>query len=61
MKIHVQSKLVISNIDTAERYVCELYIVVVRFIAISIYNHSYILNIENKSQEIKQHSDSRMC
>ena len=61
MKIHVQSKLVISNIDTAERYVCELYVVVVRFIAISIYNHSYILNIENKSQEIKQHSDSRMC
>ena len=61
MKIHVQSKLVISNIDTAERYMCELYVVVVRFIAISIYNHSYILNIENKSQEIKQHSDSRMC
>lgn len=61
MKIHVQSKLVISNIDTAERYVCELCVVVVRFIAISIYNHSYILNIENKSQEIKQHSDSRMC
>jgi hypothetical protein len=57
MKIHVQS----SQTDTAERYVCELYIVVVRFIAISIYNHSYILNIENKSQEIKQHSDSRMC
>jgi hypothetical protein len=51
----------LSQTDTAERYVCELYIVVVRFIAISIYNHSYILNIENKSQEIKQHSDSRMC
>lgn len=41
MKIPVQSKLVISNIDTAERYVCELCVVVVRFIAISIYNHLY--------------------